>query len=239
MRVDHRRTVAGSFQVAGRPRGPLVDSKHILGGGPLPQLTLPPPLRTDLDEAAARRSLRAQIAKLEAELAELFTRAFPREGIEWGVGDQCGPRLLGLDQLEATRDELVNRLQDARAALARCQEAEQANLRLIERMLARPADYRWVQVSAEDVGERGCKHWHSRPRYGILGMLFGWWRVKISSGCPLGSGSGGWCRAPKARHLVSTSSRCQLVGPARVEFPSHIEGKSPRHAIFDRRDSHR
>jgi len=55
-------------------------------------------------------------------------------------------------------------------------------------MIADPEEYRWVRVSNEDVGERGCKHWHSRPRFGILGMLLGWWRVKLSSGCPLATG---------------------------------------------------
>ena len=45
--------------------------------------------------------------------------------------------------------------------------------------------YRWVRVVNEDIGEPGCKHWHVRPRWGVLGMLMNWWRVVISSGCPL------------------------------------------------------
>jgi hypothetical protein len=55
-------------------------------------------------------------------------------------------------------------------------------------MIAEPERYPWVRVAAEDVGERPCQHWHSRPRWGILGMLLGWWRVKHSSGCPLATG---------------------------------------------------
>ena len=55
-------------------------------------------------------------------------------------------------------------------------------------MIAEPAEHRWVMVSNEDVGEPGCRHWHSRPRWGILGMLLGWWRVRLSSGCPLAAG---------------------------------------------------
>jgi len=51
-----------------------------------------------------------------------------------------------------------------------------------------PERFRWVRVSNEDVGETGCRHWHSRPRWGVLGMLMGWWRVKLSSGCPLAGG---------------------------------------------------
>ncbi len=37
----------------------------------------------------------------------------------------------------------------------------------------------------EAAARRSLRHWHVRPRYGLLGMLMGWWRVKISSGCPL------------------------------------------------------
>ena len=52
-------------------------------------------------------------------------------------------------------------------------------------MLAKPADFKWLRISRADVGQPGCGSWHSRPRFGLLGMLMGWWRVKISSGCPL------------------------------------------------------
>ena len=55
----------------------------------------------------------------------------------------------------------------------------------IEEMLLDPAAHRWVRVSNADIGEPGCKHWHVRPRGGILGMFVSWWRVVISSGCPL------------------------------------------------------
>jgi hypothetical protein len=30
-----------------------------------------------------------------------------------------------------------------------------------------------------------CRTWHVRPRFGVIGMLAGWWHVKLSSGCPL------------------------------------------------------
>jgi hypothetical protein len=29
-----------------------------------------------------------------------------------------------------------------------------------------------------------------RPRLGLIGMLMGWWQVKLSSGCPLAGGRG-------------------------------------------------
>jgi hypothetical protein len=86
------------------------------------------------------------------------------------------------------RDALDARLRAARFELERRGEVEEQNRALVEAMIAEPQRYRWVRVSNEDVGEQGCRHWHSWPRWGILGMLLGWWRVKLSSGCPLSGG---------------------------------------------------
>src|SRR5882762_3390911 len=72
----------------------------------------PSGLRTGLDEAAARRSLREQIAKLERELAAVFASAYPRRGLAWRVGSIGGPRLLGIGELEEVRDALAARLED-------------------------------------------------------------------------------------------------------------------------------
>jgi hypothetical protein len=137
------------------------------------------------DERLARVELRRQIARLEHELGELFTSAFPRKGIDWGVGPAGGPRLLGMGELERVRDELAGRIADVRGVLTDRGYVETRNRELLERMIADPAKFKWVRVSNEDIGEPGCRHWHSRPRLGPLGMLKGWWRVKISSGCPL------------------------------------------------------
>ncbi len=141
-----------------------------------------------LSERRARHDLRAQIGLLEKRLGELFASAFPQHGIEWSVAAVGGPRVLDVADLERVRDALASRLRDAQAELGRRGEAEEANRGLLELMVAEPRRYRWVRLSAEDVGERGCRHWHSRPRWGILGMLMGWWRVKLSSGCPLAEG---------------------------------------------------
>ena len=144
----------------------------------------PPPLRTDVDEAAARRSLRAQIARRERELAALFTAADPRRALAWQVSGPGGPRLLGVGELEALRDDLATKLEDTRRKLSDRHYAEQRNAERIEEMLVAPERFKWVRISNEDIGEPGCKHWHARPRLGLIGMLMGWWRVKISSGCP-------------------------------------------------------
>lgn len=137
------------------------------------------------DEAPARAELRRQIARLEHSIGELFASAFPHKEIEWDVPAVGGPRILGVGELEAVRDSLARRLADVRALLDDISEVEESNRELIERMIAEPERYKWVRVSNTDIGERGCRHWHSRPRYGIFGFLLGWWRVKLSSGCPL------------------------------------------------------
>jgi len=164
----------------------LLDLDPKVGDDPLG--ASPSALREVEAARAARIELRRQIARMERELAELFASTFPRLGIEWTVGAAGGPRVLGIAELERTRDGLASRLADARAEIARRADEEQASRELVERMIADPAEYRWVRVRNEQVGEPGCKHWHSRPRWGILGMFLGWWRVKLSSGCPLATG---------------------------------------------------
>ena len=136
-------------------------------------------------ERPAREELRRQIGALERRLGELFSSAFPRQGIDWRVGAVGGPRVLGVKDLERVRDALVTRLREAEADLAGRAVVEEANRGLLEEMIAEPDRHPWVRVSNEDIGETGCRHWHARPRWGLLGMLLGWWRVKLSSGCPL------------------------------------------------------
>jgi AcrR family transcriptional regulator len=137
-----------------------------------------------VDERAARHSLREQIAKLERELAALFADAYPRRGIEFQVSSPGGPRVLGVGDLEQLRDELAGRVEDARRALRERGKTERENRGQIEALVADPASFKWQRISNQDIGEPGCKYWHSTPRLGLVGMLMGWWRVKISSGCP-------------------------------------------------------
>jgi hypothetical protein len=154
-----------------------------------------------LAERRVRDDLRRQIAASEKRLGELFASAFPRKGFNWTVGAAGGPRVLGVAELERVRDALAVRLREAQAELGRRGEVEEANRGLLESMIAEPDRYRWVRISGEDVGEPGCRQWHSRPRWGILGMLLGWWRVKLSSGCPLPRG----LAAPSIRCISASS----------------------------------
>jgi hypothetical protein len=157
--------------------------------------TLAPP-RFAPDERAARRSLREQIAKLERDLGAAAIAAYPNVTMTGFAGGRAGPRLLDLGELESLRDELAERLYEVRQDVG-AMAARQAEKRLlVERMLLDPARYKWVRVTGADVGEHVCKSWHVRPRLGLVGMLAGWWQVKVSSGCPLARGPR---RAPRPR----------------------------------------
>jgi hypothetical protein len=142
--------------------------------------------RVGYDERLARAELRRQIGRLERELSRLSAEAFPRIAIETGVPASFRePRIAELEQLEQVRDALAARISSARLALSERAALERRNRELLRQMLAAPAEHKWVRISRADVGEPGCGHWHSRPRLGPLGILMGWWRVKVSSGCPL------------------------------------------------------
>jgi hypothetical protein len=140
------------------------------------------------DECAARADLRRQIAALELALARLFGSAFPRKGIDFNVAGLGGPRLLSVDELEKVRNGLAAQIHEVRADLHDYAVVEEANRELLEEMTSDPASHKWVRVYNGDMGEPGCTSWRSEPRWGPLGVLMGWWRVKISSGCPLAEG---------------------------------------------------
>lgn len=143
-------------------------------------------LRVEVDERLARVELRRQIGRLERELASLFAEAFGRVEVEHRIAALAAePRVLDLGELERLRDGLAERVADARLTLSEQSRVETSNRELLRKMIAAPADFRWVKVTRSDIGEPGCGAWHSRPRLGPIGMLMGWWRVKVSSGCPL------------------------------------------------------
>ena len=93
------------------------------------------------------------------------------------MSSRGGPRILSLGELERLRDELAERLEQNRRQLSERTLVEEQNRRLVEEMLLEPEKHRWVRVGNRDIGEPGCKHWHVRPRYGLIGMLMNWWRV--------------------------------------------------------------
>jgi hypothetical protein len=162
----------------------------LLEDGPQLQIGLEPGRVAEDAQRAARRTLRAQIAKLERELSDAFVTAFPMGGLERPEPRPAQPRLLGLGELERIRDELAERLASARVQVAERADVFERNRLLLERMLLEPGKHRYRRISLGDIGEPGCGVWEVRPRLGLIGMLAGWWHVKLSSGCPLARGRG-------------------------------------------------
>ncbi len=154
---------------------------------------------TDDELAAARRSLRGQIAKLERDLADTLVTCFAHAssdlaaevahldtpfGVEAGRVRLAAPRLLTLQELEAQRDDLARRVVDGRRRLSeRAGEHERNRVRL-ERMLLEPGRHKFERIANRELGLGGCGVWQVRPRLGLVGMLAGWWEVRLSSGCP-------------------------------------------------------
>ncbi len=154
----------------------------------LPSRPGPGRVHEEIDERLARRALGAQVARLERDLADTLVSSFPFGGVD-AIGEpgprSRGPRLLALGDLEALRDGLAARLRTSRLQLeALGREQEEHRVRL-ERMLLEPGKHRFETVSNKQLGEGGCGVWQVRPRLGLIGMLAGWWHIKLSSGCPL------------------------------------------------------
>jgi hypothetical protein len=138
---------------------------------------------------AARNTLRTQIARLERDLAETTSTGFPRVGVtvpEVRVAARSrGPRLLDIGELEVLRDDLAGQLATARRRVSELSESQRRARARLEAMFLEPHKHKFARVSFEELGERSCGDWMVRPRLGLLGMLMGWWQIKLSSGCPL------------------------------------------------------
>jgi hypothetical protein len=144
-------------------------------------------------ERAARASLRAQVTKLERELSGIVACGFPNISPAGGVGEfsdpayagWAGPHLMSLAELERLRDRLAQSVREAQDQARRRSQLELRARDLLERMKLEPGSYKFARLPVRDLGEHGCGAWEVRPRLGLIGMLAGWWQVKLSSGCPL------------------------------------------------------
>lgn len=139
------------------------------------------------DERAARATLKAQVARLERELSQIVAEWFPHvkppvRGAPPRPSD--GPRLLGLGELERQRDELAEQVRLARVRARERAQLERRARVLLADMRREPRRHKFVRIAVADLGEGSCGAWHVRPRLGLIGMLAGWWQVKLSSGCP-------------------------------------------------------
>jgi hypothetical protein len=147
--------------------------------------------RVEVAERDVRETLRGQITKLERESSAIVADSFPHisptdqpDPRESRDEVAAGPRLLRLAELERARDRLAGRTQDLRRLAAERVEHERRAHERLEAMKLEPGRYKFARLPVRDLGEGGCGVWEVRPRLGLIGMLSGWWQVKLSSGCP-------------------------------------------------------
>ena len=157
----------------------------------IPPEACPATVVVDGGERAARRALRAQIARLERELSDAFVTAFEMGGLDQArvataASRGCSTSVSSSRFATSSPSGCAPRVRD-RAARPRHRRRTGV---LLERMLLEPGKYRFVRIARSDLGEPGCGVWQVRPRLGLIGMLMGWWQVKLSSGCPLAGGRG-------------------------------------------------
>ncbi|MSW52313.1 MAG: hypothetical protein F2817_15685, partial [Actinobacteria bacterium] len=182
----------------------------------LPHAPSLPDRALDEDERSARRTLRRQVARLEQQLSIAIAddlQAGARGRLQTDVlsAPTGVARLQSLGELERRRDELVARLTEVEAR----RTEELHNRVLLREMYRDPAKYKHARLETTDLAERGCRVYEVVPRFGLVGILGGWWRVKVSSGCPLAravpSFAGGEARhtagRPRAARPVSGGGR--------------------------------
>lgn len=135
-------------------------------------------------ERAARATLKKQVSRLERELSRLVAGGFPHIAGSQSGQRLAGPCLLTLGELERQRDDLAEQVRTARVRSAERAELERSSRALLEEMRRAPHRHKFVRLPVADLGEGVCGFWQVRPRLGLIGMLAGWWEVKLSSGCP-------------------------------------------------------
>jgi hypothetical protein len=141
------------------------------------------------DERQARRSLREQIARLERASSRVVAEGFPYITAPAGtnVPEPC-PHLPSFAELERLRDRLVWQRHELHHQAAEHAEHVHRSRKLLEQMQLEPSRYKFMRLPVANLGQGGCGAWEVRPRLGLIGMLAGWWHVKLSSGCPLSRG---------------------------------------------------
>ena len=155
------------------------ESRDALPAAPLP------PLDPEAGAATLRRELRVQIARIETELAA-YAWHDPRGPVPDRVATAVPVgRVASVEELGRTRDDLIDRLTRLRGEAERRGARQQASRAHVETMVDDPASHSWEIVTSEQTGDPACKNWRVVPRWGPVGAIMGWWRVKVSSGCPL------------------------------------------------------
>jgi DNA-binding transcriptional regulator YhcF (GntR family) len=170
-------------------------SAMYVSAGPAARHPAAPPARRDLSDGdgntpeslESRRELRRQIAHLEAQLAAYADPEPKRAVLPAAAPRELGvvPHLAGLAELERTRDRLLDQLRLAGEESERRGTREATARRRVERMAENPKRHRWEWVSSADTGDPDCKTYSVSPQWGPVGAAMGWWRIRVSGGCPL------------------------------------------------------
>ena len=143
--------------------------------------------RTEVDEAAARRTLREQIARLESELGALFCSTFPRTGFDWGVPSARRPaRAVAAPSSSDIRDELADAARSTTASSsATAPTSRSSTAAASRRCCSTPPSTSGSASRTRTSASAAASSGTSARASASLGMLMNWWRVRISSGCPL------------------------------------------------------
>ena len=167
-----------------RPRELARGHPRRLRPTPLPER---PPRRRD-QRGPPGSELRRQIARLEAELAsyprDLQPPPEPEVRPHHGAPDRQRRRARAHPRRAARPAWRAVAQADAKRERGSDGAARSAS----SEMVREPEANKWSWVSSEETGEPGCKEWRVTPRYGPVGAAMGWWRVKVSGGCPLAGG---------------------------------------------------
>ena len=110
----------------------------------------------ELDTASARAPLRGQIARLERELAQTLATTYPAGRAPGRRSHHDGPRLLGLRELELTRDALVEQVSDVRRRGRAPARRAGGRARQARRHARQPARAPGERVTALELGLPGC-----------------------------------------------------------------------------------
>ena len=149
-----------------------------------PDPPVPVPVPDGADESALRSELRRQVAFLEEEIAAYAWHDRRDLGESGATARGTVPHLADSAELTETRDRLLERLTRLRGEAKQRGDREEGARAHVESMVRDPARHRWEVIRGEDLGEPSCVEYRVMPRFGPVGAIMGWWRVKVSSGCP-------------------------------------------------------
>ena len=148
--------------------------------------------RTSASSTSTRRPRARDAARadrrLERQLSDALVTAFPHDGARRPRSPRAG-RPAAARPRRARGPARRARAPSSREARTRARASAAPSARrnrvLLERMLLEPKPLQVRPPAPRRRRQGGCGAYQVRPRLGLIGMLMGWWQVKLSSGCPV------------------------------------------------------